>query len=827
MVHPVQSCLALLLLLASFPARQVARAQDQQDWNAFFESKIRPVLVRECYGCHSDQAGTARGGLRLDTRELTHIGGASGPAVVPGDLEASLLFNAISHEDLIMPPERKLSAAEIADFRRWIEAGAVDPRRTEVEAIRSTVTEQDIQQARQTFWAYQTPQQSPLPEAMDSSWVRTPIDRFILHGLRQQGLAVAADAAPHHVLRRLCFDLIGLPPTLDQQHDFLTVWEADPDRAISELADDLLNRSSFGERWGRHWLDVARFAESTGREINMTYPHAWRYRDYVIDAFNADKPFDQFVREQLAGDLLPAADDQQWAQQLVATTFLALGPKDVGQQNRRQFAADLIDEQIDATSRVFLGTSVACARCHDHKFEPISQSDYYALAGIFQSTVTFFGNPPPRQGDFRPIQVRQNSGLLRLPVEDPSPYDRRYSPAQLETEEQRMRDLREQLAEAQAARRSNPQEAGRTLFRVLNLTNRLGEIAARLAVVDPEGNPLSFCMGVQDSNSVQNAQILVRGEISQASDLVPRGLPRVFSETPLEIPSRSSGRLQLAQWLTEPGHPLTSRVMVNRIWQHLFGRGIVSSVDDFGVTGTPPSHPELLDHLAIEFVQGGWSVKSLIKQIVCSRTYRLSARSEPESLAADPENIWLSRAHRRRLDAEAIRDSLLAISDQLDQQRPRGSSVAAAGYIRVRDGLPGGSGRSEAERHRSVYLPAIRDSLPRSLAIFDMADPNIAQGTRETSNTADQALFMLNNPVVLQTSERLAEIVRTDAILPSRRVRVAFLRTLSRPPSDDESAAAIQLIKEFQSEISLRGSVDPWAILCQSLIATAEFRFLD
>ena len=379
--------LALLVALAASAAFGNELTPDQ---TKFFETKIRPVLIKECYGCHSNASGNVRGGLRLDTKQLTRLGGSSGPAVVPGDLDESLLFGAINHDDFEMPPSRKLPAKVIADFQAWIEMGAPDPRETKISEIRSSISGEDIEAARQNFWAYQRPVKRTPPVTATGGWAKTDIDRFVLARLEQASLPPAADAEPYQVLRRLCFDLIGLPPTPQQIQAFTARWQENPDRAIAQLADRLLESEQFGQRWARHWLDVARYAESTGREVNMTYPHAWRFRDYVIESFNADKPFDRFVQEQIAGDLLPAKTDEEWTENLIATTFLAMGPKNVNEQNRVQFEADLIDEQIDATTRVFLGMSVACARCHDHKFDAIPQTDYYAMAGIFGSATTYF-----------------------------------------------------------------------------------------------------------------------------------------------------------------------------------------------------------------------------------------------------------------------------------------------------------------------------------------------------------------------------------------------------------------------------------------------------
>ncbi len=866
---------------------RLAAAEPTAEELDFFETKIRPVLVKECYGCHSNKTGNARGGLRLDTQQLTHIGGSSGPAVVPGNLEESLLYNAITYQDFEMPPKRRLSPDVIADFRKWIESGAADPRETLVTEIQSSITPEDVEHAKQTFWAYQPPRMPPLPTVDDPAWPKTDVDHFVLARLQQADLQPAADAPPHQVLRRLCFDLVGLPPTPQQLERFVANWQVDPDDAVAAVVEQLLQQPQFGERWGRHWLDVVRYAESTGREVNMTYPHAWRYRDYVIDSFNDDKPFNQFVQEQLAGDLLPAKDDAQWTEQLIGTAFLAMGPKNVNEQNRVQFANDLIDEQIDTTTRVFLGTSVACARCHDHKFDAIPQTDYYAMAGIFRNMVTYFGNPPSELGDYSNVQARRSSSLLQLPVQDPRQIGRHYSPQELADLKRQFEETQQELLEARRNRRNANGQQAAGLINALRLQNQLADLSARLAVVDEEGKPRSYCMGVQDTSSFQDARVLIRGEIDQPGQVIPRGVPEVLCEQPLAIAADSSGRLELARWIGSEQNPLTARVMVNRIWQTMLGRGIVTSTENFGVTGAQPSHPELLDYLAVRFVQSDWSVKAMVREIATSRIYRVSSAFRQDYHQRDPDNAMLWRANVKRLDAEAIRDGMLSISGELDLQRPTASLVGQAGYVRVRDGMlgdpreqvrkqveairqqamqrtrqrlgPGGGafGRNQAARmrdvraetqreveaqmrqvarqvshaldmedakFRSVYLPIVRDEEPRCLEVFDFADANSPTGTRETSNTANQALYMMNNPFVIQQSQSLAAEIAARHRGNGDRIDEAFQWAFARSPTDSEKSAAARLLRDLQSSSDEDQAL---AVLCQSLFASAEFRYID
>jgi hypothetical protein len=912
----IASC-ALIWILASASSAQSLTAEQSK----FFETKIRPVLVKECYGCHSGKAGNARGGLQLDNQRLTHLGGDSGAGIVPGDLEQSLVFNAITHEDFVMPPKRKLSDDVIEDFRKWILMGAPDPRTTEIAEIRSTISQEDISKAKRDFWAYQHPSKPALPEVSDSQWPRTEIDQFVLHSLEMANIQPNADADAYKVLRRLCFDLVGLPPTPEQIDFFQKKWSVSPDTAIAWVVDRLLEKPQFGERWGRHWLDVARYAESTGREVNMTFPHAWRYRDYVIDSFNEDKPFDRFVQEQIAGDLLPVDDDEKWSENLVATSFLALGTKNVNENNGRQFAADLVDEQIDTTTRVFLGTSVACARCHDHKFDAIPQTDYYAMAGIFQSTRTYFGNPPSEFGTLTDAQTKRTSSLILLPIDDPNPFDKKMTLAELAEARQEISDMGRQILESRR-NRNNPGNAGASQANILRLSSQRARLSAQLAVVDDEGNPRSYCMGVQDSDSTSDARLLVRGEVNELGQIVPRGFPQVLSDHSLSVAPNKSGRLELARWIGSAENPLTARVMVNRVWQHMLGQGIVTSTENFGVTGQTPSHPELLDYLAVRFVDSNWSVKTLVRAIATSRVYRMSSEYDERKFEYDPDNSMLWRANPRRLDAEAMRDAMLAISGELETQRPRGSEVAKAGFVRVRDGRltdprervrevasklspamqqivrqrmqqgRGGNGSSsdpiggarngygpgdgqrpsfrdrlsggnragaasrfgrggfrgrpsmtevesaknsfanilnkseldvEAAKYRSVYMPIVRDEVPRSLDVFDFAESSMVVGTRESSNTPNQSLYMMNNDFVLAQSKAFASRLANEQHSLNEQIKQAFVMTYGRSPTSGERKATAQ----FLSSIRRSAGSESLALLCQSLFASAEFRYLD
>jgi cytochrome c553 len=853
--------LILLICLGELVRADEKRPEPTAEGIKFFEAKIRPVLVDQCYRCHSSEGQAVRGGLSVESRDALAAGGESGPAIVPGDLEQSLLWNAINYQDFSMPPKTKLPAATIADFRTWIEMGAPDPRVSTATVVKSKVTEEDIEKGRQ-FWSFKPPVAPVIPEA--TSWASSNIDRFVEQQYVDHQLIPAADADAFTFLRRLHLDLTGLPPAPEGMQQFSDAWKLNPEQAISSEVDRLLDTPQYGERWARHWLDVARFAESSGKEVDVTFPNAWRYRDYVIDAFNNDKPYDQFVREQIAGDLLPAKTDQDWAEHLVATGFLALGPKALIEQNPGQFQADLIDEQIDVTTRVIMGVSVACARCHDHKFDPIPQTDYYAIAGIFQSTETFYGG-------VRSQRNRQPSNLIILPIDDPNPSNKPMSKQEVAELRKKRDELEQEANEARRAQRqsaSGGTEPRRNLANQFALDFQASQLTDRINGVDENGRPLTFCMGVQSTDQPKNARVLVRGEIDQPAQEVSRGFVQVLAKSPSVISPKSSGRLELAKWMTSPEHPLTSRVMVNRIWQHLLGEAIVREPENFGASGPGATHPELLDYLAVEFVKSGWSVKSMVREIATSRVYRLSSKFDQQRFEKDPDNLYFARANPRRIDAEAIRDSMLAASGQLDTKRPRGSMISAFGSTIIGPNgpailpmavTPGTEGRRGANLpgmmagvrnrpnggnpfdstvyYRSIYLPVARNALPRSLEVFDFAEPSMVIGQRESSNTPAQALYMMNNTFVIEQSDALGRRILKEAETPAERIDLAFRLVYNRPPTPAEIKASNQFFRiadttpaAGNSGTKRSGNEQKFVALsefCQALFASAEFRYVN
>ncbi|MCR9197681.1 MAG: PSD1 and planctomycete cytochrome C domain-containing protein [Planctomycetaceae bacterium] len=826
-------CFAVVLLLAP-----VVQAQVRDEGTRFFESNIRPVLIKHCYECHSAESGKARGGLKVDSAEALHRGGDTGPAVVPRNLQKSLLHEVLLYgeDSYQMPPKGKLPDRVIADFRKWIQMGAPDPRATEINP--DVKTEIDIEKGRE-FWAYQPPEMPELPPKGD--WSRTDIDRFVAEQRTQNGLKPVGDADAQALIRRLYFVLIGLPPSPEDMQRWMSRITLSgrstslDQTAVADLIDHLLEQPQYGERWGRHWMDVARFAESTGGDQNNTFLHAWRYRDWIIDAFNADMPYDQFVRTQLAGDLLPIADEREWADNIIGTGFLAVGVKLVGEEDQQKYFADLVDEQIDATTRAFLGMSVACARCHDHKFDPIPQADYYALAGVFRATETHYG--------LLKAQARQATTLIDLTGMGPEAGTPNLSRDEYAKLIQARDDARTTVEDAMKKIRSGENVFRGTLRRIRSDRD---ETEAALQAFLGNGQPRVFAMGAQDRDFALPTRLLVRGELDNPAQEVPRGLVKVLSPEGKHTLAKwttdpavrrekiaadlgdlsyksTSGRLELAQWISSRNNPLTARVMVNRIWHWMFGHGIVRTVDDFGSAGDPPSHAKLLDYLAIQFMNEGWSVKKLIREIALSRTWQLASTHNDAAYSSDPGNIYLWRMNRRRLEAEAVRDAMLAVSGKLDLKRPRGTLLREAGEGNVGQNVFEPVIRGLDWDHRSVYLPRVRAVLPEILDLFDAPDAGLVAGSRDSTSSPLQSLYLMNNPWMQKQAVAMSE--RVSEAPGSERIRRAHQLVLSRDPTKTESEAAIAFMTRISD--ARMSTDDKLAAYCQALMCTAEFRSID
>ncbi len=793
----------------------------------FFEKKIRPVLAKNCYACHSAAAKEVKAGFVLDTRAGLLKGGQSGPAIVPGDDKDSLLMEAIRYEGLEMPPTGKLPDEVVADLATWIRMGAPDPRTGPVRQGPINYAES------RKYWAFQPPKRHAPPAVNDTAWPRGEIDQFVLAGMEKNDVRPVQDADRLTLLRRVSFALTGLPPTPEEISRF--VKDTSPE-ALGQVIDKLLDSPQFGERWGRHWLDVARYGESTGQERNRPFPYAWRYRDYVIDSLNKDKPYDQFIREQIAGDLLPAKDAVQRNEQSIATGFLAIGVKGLNERNREIYLMDIVDDQIDTSTRAVIGLTVACARCHDHKFDPIPTTDYYAMAGIFRSTEVLAGVSGGRGAK----KTAYQGELMSLSAVGSVP------PAVRQEQQKKIAELEAELRKAQAELRElqagkgvagtgdiNPKKAAKqkqkaakqaknAIARAESEVQRLQDEIADLRKGGPKSSEVA--MGVEEGKRASDCQVCIRGEVSDRGPSVPRGFVTVMSPTKTTISPGASGRLELARWFSNRQNPLTARVAVNRIWHHLFGAGLVSTTDNFGAMSELPSHPELLDTLAAGFMEDGWSVKRMIRRIMLSRVYQLSSEHNAVNYETDPENRYLWRMSRHRLEAEAIRDAILAASGQLDLKRPAGSAVSQLGGGEIGQNRSLG-GLASGALYRSVYLPIIRQAMPDSLNLFDAADPSLVVGARDATTVATQALYLMNSPLVQEQAQKMAERLLGESRLDDTgRVALAYQLALSRLPTKADVERSIAFLREYPATQSVTASAS-WAALCQALFASGEFRY--
>ncbi|MDA0282040.1 MAG: PSD1 and planctomycete cytochrome C domain-containing protein [Planctomycetota bacterium] len=816
---PLALALSLLLLGS-------VRAADDQAGIQFFETHIRPVLVAKCYECHSSSSKEPKGNLLLDSREGIRMGGESGKAVVPGDLEDSVLLEAIRWEGLEMPPDEQLPAETIARFEQWIKMGAQDPRDEKSAPIRRQI---NFEKARE-FWAFQ-PIENPQPPATKSKWARTDVDHFIAEKHESRGLTPTGDASVQTLVRRIYFDLIGLPPTPEQSAAFQQAARSNVASAVETLVDELLASPHFGERWGRHWMDVVRYGESTGMERNATFPYAWRYRDWVIAALNDDKSFDRFVKEQVAGDLMPYDSPEQRKDQVMATAFLAIGPKSLNETDREAFAMDVVDEQIDVTTRAFIGLTASCARCHDHKFDPVPQKEYYALAGIFRSTETYYGTDASN-GNRHPsrlLSIAADGTVAQVSTKGTGKGTSQAAvQKKLKAERANLKRFIAQLAKNPDARGVQIQKE-KSEATINQLSQRVKQ--QNETVVDAKDGEQT--MAVLDGDSPDDTQLRLRGEPGDRGDTIPRGFLTIGSVGHIpELDRSTSGRLALAEWLTQDDNPLTARVAVNRVWQHLFGRGLVATVDNFGANGDRPTHPELLDWLASDFKASGWSIKHTIRRIVTSRVYQLGSDRNSIAEDSDPDNHLLWRANHRRLEAESIRDAILVVSGTLDPEPAVGSVVQSVG-----DGIIGRNlnteGFTSGATKRSVYLPIVRGVVPELLKVFDFPEPSMISGSRDVTTVATQALYMMNSEFVTGQAQTFAQRLLAESELnDEQRVDRAWQIALSRSPSETERNDALvfvnQTTESFADSESATGRREKaWTSLAQSLFAAAEFRYVE
>jgi cytochrome c553 len=832
-------------------ATDAQRAASATASSEFFELKIRPVLVGTCFKCHGGDKVSA--GLRIDSREALVAGGDSGPAVVAGDADASLLVRAIARDEDVsaMPPDDPLSPEVAGDFRAWIAAGAPWP-------VASTTADQSAEArafASARHWAFQ-PVRAVEPPSDTSGWSRTPIDQFIAAGHRAAGVRPQPPAERRTLVRRVYFDLLGLPPTPDEMSACLA--DTSPEWFAS-LVDRLLASPAYGERWGRHWLDVAHYADTAGDNADYPIPEIRHYRDYVIDSFNEDLPFDAFVREQLAGDLL-ARDSltsgqsrERYAARIAATGFLAL--------SRRYATAPFelwhltLEDTLDTVGSAFLGLTLRCARCHDHKYDPTTTADYYALYGIFASTQFAYAGSE----EFASKSLPRSGFVPLIPPEEVAPLVARHQ-QQLDAARARVaefektdpllehaRQLEAQLAyqrqQADAARAATGETAG--FGKLSEQTEELLKSVRKqhekqLAALQKDVRGLEKCglppevpcaYAVCDGSPV-DVPIQQKGDPAQPGPVAPRGVPKFLEAgEPLTIPPGTSGRLELAEWLTRESNPLVPRVIVNRIWQQHFGRGLVATPSNFGLRGAAPTHPELLDWLAARFVADGWSLKRLHRLILASQTYQMASGYDAECATRDAENATYWRFERRRLDAEALRDAWLATSGRLDPARP-----GAHPFPPIRDW-----GWSQHQpfkaayesNHRTVYLMTQRLQRHPFLALFDGPDTNHTTDVRTVSTVPLQALFALNNPWLTEQAAAFAARLEGAASDPAGRISAAYELAFARPPEQEEVATALAFLEQCATELIRVGATPEdaehqrWQSLARLLLCANEFVYVD
>lgn len=768
-MNPMHRSIPLVLIACLWVARSLVAgpAEDR------FEREIRPIFVEHCQKCHGQSKQMA--GLRLDSRKAALVGGENGPVLLPGKPADSRLVQMLKPAaEKRMPPKVPLTDKQIGLIEDWVRAGAAWPE--SASATRGPAKREDL-------WSFK-----PLASPATKSGIPSAIDGFISDRLQKEGMHFAPPASRRELLRRASYVLTGLPPTLEQVEAFEkntapNAWEKEIDRLLASPA--------LGERWARHWMDVARYSDTKGYVFfqDGSFPWAYAYRDWLIQSFNSDLPYDRFVRSQIAADRLVAKNEAQISD-LPALGFLSLGGRFMNNQH------DIIDDRIDVVTRGLLGLTVACSRCHDHKFDPVPATDYYALAGILTSTEQCAGVRNKMGG--AGLDYYDASMLVVLaPADEGTAAKIAIAKAEVEAAKAAFEQIRgtpEGLAKGENGR---PIQQGyrQRWMRAQQEFERLSDPARTGKVA----------MGLRDAEKIGDTEIRVRGEAEQLGPVVPRGFPSAVEVPGAEpIDPAASGRLQLARWLAHPHNPLTARVYVNRVWQRLFGTGLVDTVDNFGVTGNAPSHPELLDRLAADFVADGWSTKRLVRRLVLSRTYGLSASSQERALAVDPANRLLWRHSPRRLDAEEIRDTMLAIAGRLDRSRP---AEGPSRQLEVRELRNNGReiatilSFAKASVQRSVYLPLLRTVVPGALEAFDFADQGQVTGQRESTTVPAQALYLLNDPFVAKQSLVVAETLLDRPTGDDReRIASAFRLVLGRLPTSPEIDDVLAFLAAFEAQ---------------------------
>lgn len=921
----VSAPIALVVALHACIASAAAPADDSQI--AFFEKTIRPILINRCYECHSVESGKSKGGLLIDSREGLLKGGDNGPALVAGDPDKSRIIESVRYhnQDMQMPPKGALPSAEVKALEAWVKMGAPDPREAVADAKHAAPRVIDIAEGSK-HWAFR-PIANPKVPAVKAE---NPIDAFIIEKLTEKGMSLAAPADKRTLIRRATFDLTGLPPTPDEVDAFLA--DNAPD-AFAKVVDRLLRSPHYGEKWGRHWLDVARYSDSNGLDENIALGTAWRYRDYVVKSINADKPFDQFLTEQLAGDLLESKDIPTRHERVTATAFLNLGAKVLAEPDKDKLAMDVIDEQIDVMGRAFMGLTLGCVRCHDHKFDPIPQTDYYALAAIFKSTQSFsvdrigalstaYEAPMGSLDDF--AAVKSSERILK---------EQRaaVSKAQSEANAALRKEAREHAVDYLMAACELP--ATPTLSSVKPVAEKHGlrphlllncrvylaanenlpvfkpwhdamksagtathlhdyfaaifsaaeKLAVKTKVKNDEGSLLHQARAELDKAAgflalppepivlypkevAEKVRALMDTMMTTESNLpdLPTTLavseaPKVFKELPVHIrgnhlalgkpvrrgvvqvvqaslktqpqfPANQSGRLELARWLASPEHPLTSRVMANRIWSWHFNQGIVSTTDNFGLLGQKPTHPELLDWLARWFTSNGWSLKDMHRLIMSSKTYQQSSTVPPQAALRDPENHLLNHFPVRRLEAEEVRDALLHVAGSLDttfggKTIPRRNREFVFNHT-SKDFTTYGSTR------RALYLPIIRNNLYDLFQQFDYPDPSTSTGLRNSTVVSPQALLLMNSDLASDAARAFAQRLAKLSSDNVQRLRTAYRLAFAREATEDDLHRAQNFLVTTNAALNSsqqdaeKREQQTWSQLCQALMMSNEFIYL-
>ena len=865
------------LLCLLFPTRSVsAQQQPSREGIEFFEKKIRPILESNCYVCHSASSKRLQGGLRLDSREGMLKGGNSGqPSIQPGDPDASLLIRAIRYTDskLQMPPTGQLTPEQTRDFEAWVKMGAPDPRGQGTSAQGSSAP-YNLIEARK-LWSFLPVKNPPVPEVKNKAWARTPVDRFILARLENKSLKPAADADKRALLRRATFDLTGLPPTPEEVESFLNDTSA---KAFEKVIDRLLASPHYGERWGRHWLDIVRYADTAGCNSDFPVTAAYKYRNYVIKSFNQDTPYDRFIREQIAGDLLPAKSEAEKYENIIATGYLAISRR-FGSRTK-EFNLT-IDDTIDNLSKTFLGLSVSCARCHNHKFDPIPAKDYYALYGIFNSSRYAFPGAEiyPHPADMVALASGEAAEKFYKWQKELAALDDKKEYLTVEqgaaarnkgAKEKRLKEAAQQEAPSQgkspdkqsnnnsvsAEQKTEPKSeqqkelhppgelrpadydrdavnwstASKSTRMPEDVSAETNVVRARVAELGEHTPKVEKAYAVVEGLAA-NARIHRKGEPKDLGEEVKRGFLTILGGQVLPDDHKGSGRDYLANWIADPKNPLTARVMVNRIWQYHFGKGLVPTPNDFGSRGEIPTHPELLDYLATQFIKSGWSTKAMHRMIMLSHVYQLSANDDPRNAAIDANNEMLWRFNRRRLSAEEIRDAMLAVSASLDRTMGQAHPFQPESEWRYTQHNQFFA-VYDTDR-RSIYLMQQRQKKHPLMEIFDGADTNAITSPRPLSTTPLQALFLMNNPFVHQQADDFAVRVGMAYDTLPQRINYAFLLAYGRPAKsaeiDEASAYMHRARKELQAVNTQADQLTRAALASylRVLLGSNEFLYVD